>query len=515
MLFVRLKQCQVALNAGRLDEAFELLRSPDLRSHCRGQGLLDRLGRALIDRGQTHLRAGQFEAAAHDCERAARLGGNLPEVMTLRTAVSDAMAERRRAERQRNQLAAAVRHHADQGQITLGQQLLATAPDDEHFRGIERELAARRATIQSVANNVGAAVNAGDWEAALDQLTQVDRQVARHPEIRELCGKLTGLVVAATTKAIESGNLDAAGGLLDRHKHLPGHFLEADRLRETLRQCREAARCVERADAAGAERLLRSLTGQWPRANWISEALKHVQQLRTSADAVLAGPLGASPAKRANAVPEQLNPAPAHVSGGNDPINFMLHVDGAGGFRVIGGQSITLGPLSLSRPVDVAVIGDATVPVVTITRSDEDYFVQSQRPIEVNDKPTTHALLASGDRIAVGPRCRLRFRRPNPASTSAVLDVTAGRLARCDARQVILFDREMILGPGPAAHVRVDSLSGPAVLQRQGGGLACRAADPVLIDGRPAGTEAHIMPGVHVNIGPIGVILVREGEVAT
>jgi hypothetical protein len=96
-----------------------------------------------------------------------------------------------------------------------------------------------------------------------------------------------------------------------------------------------------------------------------------------------------------------------------------------------------------------------------------------------------------------------------------VLDVTAGRLARCDARQVILFDREMILGPGPAAHVRVDSLSGPAVLRRDSQGLVCRAADPVLIDGRPAGSEPIFMPGVHVTIGPVGLILVREGEVGT
>lgn len=513
MLFVRLKQCEVALNAGRLDEAFELLRSPDLRSHRRGQELLDRLGRALVDRARAHLNAAQFEAAAQDCERAARLGGNLPDIVTLRTAISDAMAERRRADQQRHQLANAVRHHIGQGQLTVGQQLLAAAPDDEHFRGIERELSARRATIQSVVKNVGAALDAGNWEAALDQLAQVDRQVARHPEIRELCGKLTARIVAEATKAIESGKLDAAGALLDRHKQLPGQFMDAERLRETLRQCREAARCVERADAAGAERLLRSLAGQWPKASWISEALQHVQQLRTSAEAVLAGPLGASAAKRANALPEQFNPAPEHVSDGNDTIDCMLHIDGAGGFRVIGGRSVTLGPASSSRSVDIAVIADATIPVVTITRSDEDYFVQSQRPIEVNDKPTAHALLANGDRIAIGPRCRLRFRRPNPASTSAVLDVTAGRLARSDVRQVILFDREMILGPGPAAHVRVDSLSGPAVLQRHSGGLACRAADPVLIDGRPAGTEPLITPGAHVTIGPLGLILVREGEV--
>jgi hypothetical protein len=506
VLFVRLKQCEVALNAGRLDEAFDLLRSPDLRSHRKGQDLVDRLAKAMIERGRTHLAAGQFEAAAHDCERAARTAGALPDVVALRTAVSDAMAERRRADQRRDQLAAAVRRHMDQGQLTLGGQLLAAAPADAQTQRIESELAARRATVQAVASKVDAAIDAGNWEAALDHLAQVDRQVARHPDIRELCGKLTASIVAGATKAIESGRLDQAGALLRRHQELPGHFIDADRLREAIRQCREAAACIERADAAGAERLLRGLSSQWPKASWISDALSQVQQMRTSAEAVLAGPLGAI--NGSNPLP---GPHPEY-RGREESVDgdFLLHVDGAGGFRVVGGQAVTFGPVGSSRRVDVAVTGDASVPLVTITRSDEDYFVQSRQPVEVNDKPTTHALLAHGDRIAVGQRCRLRFRRPNPASTSAVLDVTAGRLARGDVRQVILFDRELIVGPGPAAHVRVDTLSGPATFQRRGEGMVCRAADPVLLDGRPAGTEPLIKPGVHVTIGPVGLILVRE-----
>jgi hypothetical protein len=197
----------------------------------------------------------------------------------------------------------------------------------------------------------------------------------------------------------------------------------------------------------------------------------------------------------------------------SDYLDMLLHVDGAGAFRLLSGRCVTFGPPSFSREVDVRVMAHESIAPVTIARSDEDYFVQSGKPVEVNDKPTQHALLAPGDRIAIGPRCRLRFRRPNPASTSAVLDVISGRLSRGDVRQVILFDRELILGPGPAAHIRVDSLTGPAVLRRRGNGLVCRAADPILIDGRPSGSEPVLAPGVHVNIGPVGLFLVREGEV--
>jgi hypothetical protein len=416
------------------------------------------------------------------------------------------MADRRRTDQRRDQLAAAVRRHIDQGQLTLGQQLLAAAPADEQTHRIAGELAARRATVHTVGQKVDSALRAGNWEAALDQLARLDRQVARHPEIRDLCAKVNASIVAEATKAIESGRLDEAKALLRRHEELPGRFIDADGLREALRQCREASTCLERVDAAGAERSLRTLAGQWPNASWIPEALGRVQQIRTSAEALLAGPLGAAGA----AGPLPSPPPEYREREDSADRDFVLHVDGAGGFRVVGGQAVTFGPVGASRQVDVAVTGDASVPLVTITRSDEDYFVQSRQPVEVNDKPTTHALLANGDRIAIGPRCRLRFRRPNPASTSAVLDVTAGRLARGDVRQVILFDRELIIGPGPAAHVRVDSLGGPAVLQRGAAGLVCRAADPIRLDGQLAGTEPLIRPGVHVTIGPIGLILVRE-----
>lgn len=510
MLFVRLKQCEVALNAGRLDEAFDLLRSPDLRSHRQGQDLLDRLTKALLNRGRSHLAADQFEAAAQDCDRAARLAGNQPDVVALRASISEAMAARRRADQRRDELAAAVRRHMDQGQFTIGQQLLAAAPPQQNLKVIETELAARRATVQSLSQKIGSLLSKGNWESALDSLAHLERQVARHPDIAQICHEVSNRLVTEARKTIELGHLEQANALMRRLQELPGRFIEADRLREVLHQCRDAAACVERADAAGAERLLSVLNGQLPKASWISDALTHVRSLRTSTEAILAGPLGAH---RTAPTPE---PVPLPRGNGSEhpsDIDFLLHVDGAGGFRVIGSRSITIGPASSSRRVDVAVTADASAPIVTITRSDEDYFVQAQQPIEVNDKPVAHALLVSGDRIAVGPRCRLRFRRPNPASTSAVLDVTAGRLARGDVRQIILLDREMILGPGPAAHVRVDSLTGPAVLQRAGDGVICRAADPISIDGRPAGAEPILTPGARVTIGPVGLVLVREGEV--
>ena len=57
MILLRLKQAEVAMADGRLDEAFSLLNRDDARGHRRGQELIGRLAKALVNRGRQHLSA--------------------------------------------------------------------------------------------------------------------------------------------------------------------------------------------------------------------------------------------------------------------------------------------------------------------------------------------------------------------------------------------------------------------------------------------------------------------------
>jgi len=513
VLIVRLKQCEVAMGDGRLDEAFELARRPELRRHRRGQELVGRLARALVERGRSHLAGGQFVAAAQDCEKAAQLGGNMAEVTQLRSAVSHAMTEQRRREHECLEVLATARRHVEMGQLSVGEQMLAALPaGDDRAESLKRDLGARRASVQSVAQKANALLAAGDWEAAIDQIRTLERGCCSDPAVREIASRITARVVSEATEAIETGRLDVAGSLMSRHETLPGRWAQADDVRQTLRQCRQALDFIEKADAAGAEQVLRAMSRRWPKAHWIDSALAQAGKWRAATEELRASPLrvgaGMGPAQgKSPGVAMREAPAPKN---GAKPVDFVLHVDGVGGFRVLGRPVITIGPISASRPVDVALLADASLPVITITRSDDDYFLQARGPVMVNDKSVTSTLLSSGDRIALGPRCRIIFRRPSAASSSAVLDLCGTRLPRGDVRHVILMDRELIVGPGASAHVRADDLSAPAVLQGRDGRLVCRAADPVLIDGRAAGTWAEVAPGAHVTIGPLGLVVAKE-----
>ena len=132
---------------------------------------------------------------------------------------------------------------------------------------------------------------------------------------------------------------------------------------------------------------------------------------------------------------------------------------------------------------------DAGAPVVNISRQDEDYFLKSSRPVLVNETPVVSKLLSNGDRIGLGTRCRITFRRPSAASTSALLDLSGTRLADAGIRQVLLMDRELIIGPASAAHIRADDLAAPVVIQRRGETLICRSASEITVDGNAAGTN--------------------------
>ena len=131
MLILRVKQAETALKDGRLDEAYELARMEDFRTHRDGQNLISRLVRSLITRGREHLAAGRLSQALADCEKAERLGGNLPEAAALRTAVTDAIANRQQVERRQAGLVATARQHIRDGWLSLGQQVLANCENAE------------------------------------------------------------------------------------------------------------------------------------------------------------------------------------------------------------------------------------------------------------------------------------------------------------------------------------------------------------------------------------------------
>jgi hypothetical protein len=188
---------------------------------------------------------------------------------------------------------------------------------------------------------------------------------------------------------------------------------------------------------------------------------------------------------------------------GFDAERFYLRVEAAGTFLVARPAVVTIGPVSGSYRPTVGLLAGPTIPIITIERVDEDYFVRGEGSVPVNDRPVRNHLLHHEDRIGVGPRGRIKFRRPYPASTSAVLEFSGLRFPQSDLKSVILMDRELVIGPEPTCHIQKEDLREKVVLFFRNGVLTCRTGLEIFVDGRPMAASAGLMTDRRVKIGAL------------
>jgi hypothetical protein len=557
---LRIKQAQCALAAGRLDEAFGLAAQPDFQAHRDGQALIDRLIEAMVRRGQEHLSAGRAAEAQADCEKAALLGGNLSDVGGLRAKLAEAVAGRQRQDRYVARIAAAAREHLDHGRLSAGEQVLAGAAGEgapvaangrqgsaaDRLGAIQHELAARRAAAEKALDLAEAALGREDLGASADELLRAGGMLAGSSRLADLSARLVAMATAKVRSAMEQGRLRIAQSMLQRLGPLAARGDELPQIKIVLDDCARAGGLVHAGRHREAAQMLRRLSLSAPGAAWLPEAAGRIERAAGEIEAVLSGPLAllAPPGAMPGAMPLRHEAYPAGAEGnvrapkeeagkeektargqdargtqGRDalatgaasplPSKFVMLVDGVGSYLVTGNPRVTIGPVSSSSRPDLGLVTDPSLPTIAIERLEEDYFLRCERPVFVNDKPVTSKLLANSDVIALSAgaaKCRIRFGLPHPASTTAVLSLSGTRLPRLDVRQVVLLGREMILGPGATAHVRVDAMDIAVALLLREGRLVCRGAGAT-VDGRPLDERIGIPMGEAVRIGPVSLVL--------
>jgi hypothetical protein len=511
VLFLRIKQCETALAGGRLDEAFELAKADDVRAHRRGQDLVDGLVKALVERGRGHLAAGRISAARADCDKAARLGGNLADVGQLRFAVDRADAARRDRDGAHEHAIANARRLMAQGQFTVVHEVLGAVEGDGRVDAMRADVVSRKAAVERAVARATEALKRDDWQGAIDQVVRTRSLSPAAPEVRELSRRIARRVAEEVNELVETGRIDAAEIALDRSERLADTDVNLASLRRGVARCQAAAQCVRGGKFAEAQEILRGLGVVWPRAKWIETSIRNLTGVGEALEVVRSGPLGlvtSSQRMRSHEVTTlagghtprlampKLSPQTSEPSSSE---KFTLQVDGVGSFLVFRASLLKVGPVSGGARPDVGLMTDAGTPTVTIARSDDDYFLQSAVPVSVNDKAVRSKLLCDGDRIALGPRCRIAFRRPNAASASAVLEISGARLGRGDVRHVILMDREIILGDASSAHVWTRELKGPAVLLADGGRLSLKSE----------GRLVDVVAGEHVRVGSLGFVVTQ------
>ena len=524
MLILKIKQTETALNDGRLDEAFELLQDNDLRQHRRGQLLLGRLAQALTQRSRQHLENQSFSQAMEDVKKAQQLSGSIAEVADLHRAINEALKNQHHSQRQQAQDIARAREHLDNGHLSAVHGLLKDAqPNGDRSASILQEANQRRQAVNTPLQRAEKALQQQDWPAAVDELLKAKNLHSSSEKLVDLIRQLTTGLTQCIKNTLQNGRLDRAAALLDKLELLVGSTIELQELRRFVSQCRRAFEHIEQGRAQQATILLQRLSSLLPETAWLDEAIQNCHQMAQSLQALRIGPLAMlgssysdlpdnekplesntakvfSPPKNQPILPENSEPLPA---------KFLIQIDGVGSFLVFREPIVSLGPISSTDHCDLPFIAHPQLPVVNLERSDDDYFIRSPRPIEVNNTPVTNHLLAHEDRIALSDRCRLQFFRPNAASSSAVLSLSSARLPRPDVRQVILLDRELILGPGPLTHIRADRLTEKAIMFLHGGRLFCRSKAQVTLDANLIDRSTPLPLDKPVKIGELSLVLTK------
>lgn len=493
---VRIKAAEDAFARGRLDEAFEIASAGDLAGNRRVQGLLEQLGGPLLERGQEHLLSKRFTEALADFERVARCGHDLDKATEWRRRALEAMADDQQAEHEHEAVLAAARERLAAGSLRGAAAALDKSPsDDPDLKALSAAIARQTRQADEALAEAKAALKK---ERLADAVERFQAARALHSNLSGLPEMETELVKHAVKQAAEhfkNGRMQRARQDLAALGSVGRNRSERVEMEEALRLARDAAGALAEDRYAKAGVLLGRLAGIGPKAGWISDVRKHLAVLEEHRRALLEGPLGviagrdvpsaigtksragggaggieetvAAPAgKRAAPAVSPERPAPMTL-----PKRLLLRIDGVGSFLLLRGDRIGIGRSGSSATADLQLISDLSDCHAEIIRAGEDYFVVAKSGVELGGRRVDHTLLHDGDRIRLGKRIRLTFRRPSLKSTTGTLDLGDGVRTTTDCRRVILWGGPLLMGATRECHIRLSPTVGGAILLERGGRL--------------------------------------------
>lgn len=518
-----LKAAEAALANDLLDAAFEAVTSPDAGDGRRRRKLLTQLSDALMRRGQDHLLGRRFAEAVADFERAGRCGHPAEKVLEWQQRARDAQRHHQDVARRQDAAVAQARDRLAAGSIAGAHQARDSAPIENS------EIHALAEAIHSQVQRAETAL-----AAARSALREDDAATAvqQYRIARTLHSRLDGLAELETAiyeKVVQEATQDYRAGRLSRVRQRLRMLDDVGRGRSVRVELEEAVRLADAAAKALAADhfsqagvLLGRLMQLGLEANWTDDVRERLRLLEESRRALLEGPLGllceaagmeaAQPrdrtviAQRGGRYDETRSVLPAtaereaHLRAASSqelgilPRRILLRIDGAGSFLLLRGDRIGIGRAG-SQKAELELLSDLSDRHAEIVRAGEDYFVVCSQGVELAGRSVDHALLQDGDRIRLGNRVRLAFRRPSRKSVAALLELGEGvRAAAGDCRRVLLWDGPLLMGSSRECHIPLSAAMGGFVLHERAGQLFVRTMGPT-------GEAYHLPLGTLTTIG--------------
>jgi hypothetical protein len=522
-IFARLKVSENALEAGRIDEAFERLSVPEIKKTRRAQKLLDALGKALLARARLQARAGRYRDALTDLDRLEAIERSDADAKAVRQRVEEEQRQRIGRHAERDDAFNRAARDIKAGRLESGQLAIDRLEDAKRREQLREELDIRVQRSEQLLEQARQALEQGEVLAACHFWTDACERHGRSRLSDELAGELASAGRALMDEAFESGRLDRLREAVDATRSLQPFapsLSEYGRLGELTRK---AAEQVARADFAGLRETLLRLQAARGKTAWVKAALKTIEELVGAQAQLLSSPLGLlGVSLHKTGVFGRGDPAPGSHNriGSDQPVRrqngavlhggaLLMLVDGTGSALLIARDVIHLGRAGSHDGIDVPIPADIQSRHADIIRDGEDYFLVAHGPVRVNHKPVRRTLLRHGDRIVLGAKAKMVFHKPSAKSDTAVLKLSSGCRLRQDVSLVVLFRGTCLFGPQASCHVQTREGDTRLVLFDREGELFVRRAAR---DGRPTGPAEALATG---ETGEFGDLRVTVKDYAT
>ncbi len=439
----KLREAQVALDQGRLEEAARLVADPTLKEFLPVQQLQVQIATQMARRALERAAAGDIPAGWQDLESAREISGETADWQNLRQAVAEvAVGE--------------VVHHLRAGDFS-GATSRITALERRKIPGIPLT------SLLEVTRKLDSARKLSQRGKFVEALEQLSAAETLRPDL-PLIGEAKRQCLEHAEKArLLLEQLHAAMAASDWTKLLAvaNELLEISPDNRVARDARKRA-WAEVGERIGDSRNLGE-TQHWTGLNGEREPARSDEPARSSP-------------------------------------RFMLWIDAVGGYLVCLGDEITVGQAHPNSRVDVPIQADISRRHVKLRRVGEGYVVEPIGPnVTLDGKPLAGAaLLSDGDEIGLNGAVRLRFRKPHVLSSSARLEIVSKHRTHPFADAVLLMAESCVLGPKWQNHVVCRDWGGDVVLYRQDDRIFCRAMESIEIDGKLHDGRGPVRPGSQV-----------------
>jgi hypothetical protein len=496
--FARLKVAENALNDGRLDEAYERLRPPEVKKGRRAQELLDLLAKSLRARARLSAQAGHYHQALADLDRLADIERVDPDTLALRQRIEEEQRQRAGRHAERSDAFNKAARDIQAGRLESGQLALERLEDADRREQLREELDIRVQRSEQLLKQARELLAADDvlaacrfWEEACDRHGRSRQSDALAAELTPACQHLMN-------QAFRAGRLDELRAALQATQSLRAFspaLSEYERLGELARR---AAEKLASADYVGLRETLLRLQAARSDAAWIKSALKTLDEIVQAHSLLLGSPLGllGMSLHKTAAFGKAHAGAVRHNHGAQDETVYrgqgaalddralLMLVDGTGSALLLAGDVIRMGRAGSQSGLDVPIPADIQSHHADIIRDGEDYFLVARGPVRVNHRQVSRKLLRHGDRIVLGAKARMVFHKPSAKSDTAVLKLSSGCRLPQDVSLVVLFKGTCLIGPQSSCHLRTREGDTRLVLFDRAGELFVRRAAR---DGRPTG----------------------------